>query len=157
MVPFNPVFGPNRCPVQDNLVFVLMPFDEGLTKVYNSVVKPAVESRNLVCRRADDIASNNAIMSDIWKSICEAKIIVADLSMRNPNVMYELGIAHTVGKETILIHQCPEGDAPRFPLDIAHFRIIDYENSVTGGISLRGLLDATLDAVLQKPSTSRIA
>ncbi len=120
MTPFNPIFGPNKFPIQEGLVFVLMPFETGLTEIYTTVVKPAVEAKNLICRRADDINSNNTIMSDIWKSICEARFIIADLSNRNPNVMYELGISHTVGKETILIHQ--DSDGAKLPFDISHFR-----------------------------------
>jgi hypothetical protein len=49
-------------------------------------------------------------MRNIWKSICEARLVVADLTGGNANVFYELGIAHTVGKETILI--AARGDAP---------------------------------------------
>jgi hypothetical protein len=154
MIPFNPTFGPNKYPVQEKLVFVLMPFEPGLTEIYTTVVKPAVEAKGLICRRADDINSNNAIMSDIWKSICEARFIIADLSTRNPNVMYELGVSHTVGKETILIHQ--DTDGSKFPFDISHFRIINYQNSVTGGLSLKGKLEATIDSVLQKLSTARL-
>lgn len=148
MIPFNPIFGQNTYPIQDNLVFVLMPFEPGLTAVYNNIVKPAVESKGLVARRADDITSNNAIMNDIWKSICEARFIIADLSGRNPNVMYELGIAHTVGKETILIHQT--GGDNKYPFDISHIRIIGYEDTAIGGAELRNKLNSTVDSVLQK-------
>lgn len=151
MLPFNPVFGPNRYIVQENMVFVIMPFSLNLTGIYNAIVKPTVEAKNLICRRGDDINSNNAIISDIWKSICEARFIIADLSTRNPNVMYELGIAHTVGKETILIHQ--NSDQERFPFDISHFRIIDYQDSATGGEVLRTKLSDTIDSVLQKISS----
>lgn len=155
MIPFNPVFGPNKYPVQENLVFVLMPFEAELTAIYLDVVKPTVEAKNLVCRRADDFDTNNVIMFDIWKSICEARFIIADLSTRNPNVMYELGIAHTIGKETILIHQ-DSGDS-KFPFDVSHFRIINYKNSVTGGSALRNRLEATINSVLQKLSSTKLA
>ena len=154
MLPFNPVWGPHKFLVQENLVFVLMPFKSSLTAIYAEVVTPTVESKNLICRRADDISSNNVIMSDIWKSICEARFIIADLSTRNPNVMYELGISHTVGEETILIHQ--KSGTDRFPFDISHFRIIDYQDTATGGAALRNKLEATIDSVLQKLSSAPI-
>ena len=154
MIPFNPVFGQNTFPIQENMVFVLMPFEDPLTAIYTNVVKPTVESRNLICRRADDLNTNNAIMSDIWKSICEARFIIADLSKRNANVMYELGIAHTVGKETILIHQNMGSD--RFPFDLAHFRIIDYQDNAVGGTELKNKLEGTIDNVLQKLIRARI-
>lgn len=155
MIPFNPVFGPNKFPVQENLVFVLMPFEESLTQIYNGIVKPTVEAKNLVCRRGDDINSNNVIIHDIWKSICESHFVIADLSTRNPNVMYELGIAHTVGKETILIHQ--SDGAPNFPFDISHIRIINYENTAIGGNKLKDTLSGVIDSVLNKLSSAPIS
>ena len=69
-----------------------MPFEDELTKIYMEIIKPAVQSMNLNIQRADDITSNNSIMLDFWKSICEAKFIVADTTDLNPNVMYELGM-----------------------------------------------------------------
>lgn len=148
MIPFNPVFGQNIYPVQESLVFILMPFTSDLTAIYNGIVKPVVESKGMISRRADDISSNNAVMQDIWRSICEARFIVADITGRNPNVMYELGIAHTIGKEVILIHQI--GDDSRFPFDIAHMRVITYENTATGGDALRQKVGATIESVMQK-------
>ncbi|RWD36102.1 MAG: hypothetical protein E5W59_02990 [Mesorhizobium sp.] len=144
----NPVFGPNIYPVQEKLVFVLMPFEADLTAIYESFVKPTVESKNLICRRADDLHTNNAIMQDIWKSICEARIVIADLTNLNPNVMYELGISHTVGKETILIHQ-NKGQV-HFPFDVTHFRILTYTDTATGGDELKRKLSSTIDSVLEK-------
>jgi hypothetical protein len=101
----------------------------------------------LVCKRADDIKSNRAIMQDIWKSICEARIIIADMSNLNPNVMYELGIAHTIGKETILLYQKTNQEL-RFPFDLSHIRRIEYENTMTGAKALESNLSLTLDNVL---------
>ena len=98
---------------------------------------------NLVCKRADDIKTNKAIIQDIFKAICEARIIIADVTRLNPNVMYELGIAHTLGKETDLIYQ--KKQEIKFPFDLAHIRRIEYENSATGG----KLLEQELRGVLQ--------
>lgn len=122
LVQVNPVFGPVSYTVDPKLAFVLMPFSEQLTEIYSSLVKPAIEQSgfDLVCRRADDIKSNRSIVQDIWKSICEARLIIADLSGLNPNVMYELGIAHTIGKDTVLIYQ--RGENVKFPFDLAHIR-----------------------------------
>ncbi len=151
MIPFNPVFGPNIYPINDNIVFVLMPFNDDLNQIYEGFIKPSIELKNLVARRADNIASNNVIIHDIWRSICESQFIIADLTGRNANVMYELGIAHTVGKETILIHQEKSSrNSVKFPFDIAHFWIINYKNTAPGGKKLRTSLDETIDAVLQK-------
>ncbi|MCX7371978.1 MAG: hypothetical protein NTW56_06020 [Alphaproteobacteria bacterium] len=143
-----PLFGPNKYPVQPNFVFVLMPFRDDLTQIYNHVVKPAVEQKNLVVRRADEMHTNNAIMADVWKSICEARIIIADLTGQNPNVMYELGICHTIGKEVIMINQ--NNEQSKFPFDVSHIKIINYDNSAIGGMHLKQRLEETIEHVLSK-------
>lgn len=147
------IFGPNHFPVQEKLVFVLMPFEQELTNIYHAFIKQTIESKNLVCRRADDIYSNDAIINDIWKSICEARFIVADISRLNPNVMYELGMAHAIGKETILIRQ---RDGSKHPFDVAHIRIIEYENTAVGGPELKRQLDGVVDRVLEKLKASSL-
>ena len=149
VIQVNPIFGPPSYRIDNRLAFVLMPFDDDLTEIYATFIKPTVESSqfNLVCKRADDIKSNRAIVQDIWKSICEARIIIADITGLNPNVMYELGIAHTLGKETILIYQQSEKEI-KFPFDLAHIRRIEYENSATGGKKLEKDLKETLVHIL---------
>jgi hypothetical protein len=148
VIQINPIFGPASFAVDPRLAFVLMPFTDDLTQIYNAFIKPTVEKPefNLVCRRADDIKSNKAIIQDIWKSICEARLIIADLSGLNPNVMYELGVAHTVGKETVLIYQ--RGADLKFPFDLAHIRWIEYNNDALGGKKLEHELSDTLRQVL---------
>ena len=149
VIQINPLFGPASYQVDERLAFVLMPFTDELTDIFTTFVKPTVElpNFNLVCKRADDIKSNRAIIQDIWKSICEARIVIADMTSLNPNVMYELGIAHTLGKETILIYQKSEEEI-RFPFDLSHIRRIEYENSATGGKKLERELKETLNHVL---------
>lgn len=150
LIQINPIFGPASYSTDDHLVFVLMPFEDELTKIYNSIIKPTVESMKLVCRRADDYKTNRAIMQDIWKAICEAKIIIADLTTLNPNVMYELGISHTVGKETIMIYQRSNGEL-EFPFDIVHIRRIEYDNTAIGGRTLENDLKETIKSILEYP------
>lgn len=149
VIQINPLLGPASYQVDERLAFVLMPFTDELTDIFTTFVKPTVElpNFNLVCKRADDIKSNRAIIQDIWKSICEARIVIADMTSLNPNVMYELGIAHTLGKETILIYQKSEEEI-RFPFDLSHIRRIEYENSATGGKKLERELKETLNHVL---------
>lgn len=153
VIQINPLFGPASYSVDPRLAFVLMPFTDELTEIYNTFVKPTIEDERfgLVCRRADDIKSNKAIIQDIWKSVCEARLIVADLSTLNPNVMYELGIAHTLGKETVLIYQC--GDDVKFPFDLTHIRRIEYNNDAVGGKRLVDELTQTIEAILEPTVT----
>lgn len=148
VVPINPIFGPASYAIDPRLTFVLMPFTDELTEIYQTFVRPVVESAefNLVCRRADDIKSNRAIIQDIWKSLCEARFVIADLTGFNANVLYELGIAHTLGKETILIYQ--RGADVKFPFDLTHIRRIEYENNAIGGRALETELRATMRTVI---------
>lgn len=148
LIQINPMFGPASYEIDPRLAFVLMPFTGELTEIYITLIKPTVENKEfgLVCKRADDIKSNKAIMQDIWKSICEARLIIADLTGLNPNVMYELGVAHTLGKETLIIYRKDENI--KFPFDIAHIRRIEYENTPVGGTKLVTELKATLQAIL---------
>ena len=154
LIQISPLFGPASYSVDERLAFVLMPFAEDLTRIYTSIIKPAVEATGLVCRRADDFKTNKAIIQDIWKAICESRVVIADLTNLNPNVMYELGIAHTVGKETILIYQRGGEKDLTFPFDLAHIRRIEYEDSATGGKKLESDLSNTLNSILKPTAVS---
>jgi hypothetical protein len=111
-----------------------MPFENRLTKIYESIVLPAVKSKKLRCERADDFTTNNAVLKDIIEGICRARFLIADVTKYNPNVMYELGIAHAIGKEVIMIYNRRSvGSKSRFPFDISHIRTIKYENTAPGG------------------------
>lgn len=148
-IQINPIFGPAQYKVDGRLAFVLMPFTDPLTKIYQTLIKPTIENPRfgLVCKRADDIKSNRAIIQDIWKSICEARVIIADMTDLNPNVMYELGVAHTLGKETILLYQRAATEI-KFPFDLSHIRRIEYDNTVPGARALEQELSLTLGNVL---------
>jgi hypothetical protein len=135
--------------VRDNSVFVLMPFNGKMNAIYDTKLKPCFENElHLSIHRADELKNVNVVMQDIWKSICEARIVLADLTGLNPNVMYELGIAHTIGKDTIIVHQNKVGEAVSFPFDLAHIRRIEYENTMAGGEKLIWTLKETVGAIL---------
>ena len=148
LIQINPIFGPASYEIDLQLAFVLMPFTDELTEIYTTLIKPTAENSDfsLICKRADDIKSNRVIMQDIWKSICEARLIIADLTGLNPNVMYELGVAHTLGKETLIIYRKDENH--KFPFDLAHIRRIEYENTPVGGTKLVSELTSTIRAIV---------
>jgi hypothetical protein len=77
----------------------------------------------LSIRRADDLFTAHSLMSDVWEGICGARALIADCTGRNPNVFYEIGLAHVVGKPLVLITQKSED----VPFDIAQFRYIQYD------------------------------
>jgi len=121
------VFRKNYETIKD-LIFVLMPFNEKLTQMYNDYIKKPLEGEGFKVVRADDFFRPIPIMDDIWRSICEAEIIIADLTDRNPNVFYEVGLAHVLGKYTILITQ----DLDDIPFDLKSIRSILYNYEPQG-------------------------
>jgi hypothetical protein len=124
---------------EDALVSVMMPFDTSFQGVYNSI-QLATRDAGLRCRRADEIWENPAIIQDIVNLIDRAKVVVCDCTGRNPNVFYEIGIAHTLGREVILLTQS-EHDVP---FDLRHLRYIRYLNNGEGLQNLQTQLTARL-------------
>lgn len=137
------IFKNTDIPVKENYCFVLMPFCEDLREIYEECITVAVKKCGMVCERADDIFHNTSIMEVIWTKICSAEIIIADLTGKNPNVFYEVGIAHTLGKEVILITQNDED----VPFDLRHIRYIKYGVTKRGQIALVKELEMTIKSI----------
>jgi hypothetical protein len=91
------VFAIPEMDVQEKLVAVMMPFSAEYDNVYEAI-KESCSVNGLLCYRADDIWANSAIMQDIFELIFASRIVVVDYTGRNSNVLYETGIAHTLGK-----------------------------------------------------------
>jgi hypothetical protein len=120
-----PVFGrPStiKDPTAVDRAFMLMPFESTLTRVYNDIIRPTVEGCGVTLTRADDFFRVGEVMKDVWIRLNEADFIIADVTGRNPNVFYELGICHTLGKPVIILTQ----DIEDVPFDIRHLRVIVY-------------------------------
>jgi len=128
--PINPFWGEIGSELETDLCFVLMPFSpENLTEIYLRYIKTPIQSNtNLKCMRADDIYQPSEIMKDIWVYLNKASIIIADLTYKNANVFYELGMAHVLGKKVILIAQSIED----IPFDLRGVRTIIYDNNLKG-------------------------
>lgn len=109
-------------------VFVIMPFLEQLSPVYEDHIKAVCNKIGYSCLRADLITNASVIMNDIWSLIYNSDIIICDCTGKNPNVFYELGIAHAIGKNVICITQNPED----IPFDIRQIRYIKYEYTPRG-------------------------
>jgi hypothetical protein len=156
----NPIFrGAQRQPtIETDLCSVIMPFGKkeidgseiDFDSVYNGFVKPAFENAGFRVLRSDtDIfRQGEYIIQEIWRLINRSRLIVADLTGRNPNVFYELGISHTVGRDVIILAQ-NEKDVP---FDIQGLQHIKYSIDENGKQKLRGDLDNLLKDV--KPRTS---
>jgi len=121
----NPFFGrPKELKTQ----FVLMPFDPAMKPLYEDHIRNAASKLKLRAARADDFFTSKSIMMDIWSAISGSRILIADCTGRNPNVFYEIGLAHTIGKPVILL----TSDADDVPFDLRHFRFIKYEFTPRG-------------------------
>jgi hypothetical protein len=125
--------------IEPELVSAMMPFDASFAEVYDTL-KLASEDAGLRCRRADDIWENPAVIQDVVSLIDRSKVVICDCTGRNPNVFYEIGIAHTLGREVILITQA-ESD---IPFDLRHLRFVKYLNNSEGRGELRNRLSKRL-------------
>ena len=117
-----PIFGRPRQPEEKINVFVLMPFKAKMEKVYTNHIKKMGAELGLTIRRADEIFSPRPFMEKVWEGICAAQLVLADCTEKNPNVFYEIGMAHTVGKKVVLITRSEKD----IPSDIKHFDYIPY-------------------------------
>ncbi|MNG19951.1 hypothetical protein D3C84_1041660 [compost metagenome] len=94
----------------------------------------------MTARRADSIWEHHEIIQDIVALIDRSAVIVCDCTGRNANVFYEIGIAHALGKEVILITQ----SADDIPFDLAHLRNIRYLNNGEGIERLKADLNSRI-------------
>jgi len=123
--------------------FVLMPFREELRPVYDDHIVRVCEALGMTVTRADQIYSTRPIIDDILEAVASAKVIIADLTQRNPNVFYEVGVCHTLGKTVVLITQ-----EDVVPFDLRHIRHIKYDFTPRGMKVFEESLKLTLQTVL---------
>jgi hypothetical protein len=104
--------------------FVMQPFAAPYGDYYEKIFKPAIEKTGLKAVRADaEIFATGKIIDQIWNGINSAKVLVAELTTRNANVFYELGLAHALNKPVVLVSS-NENDVP---FDLHHIRVIYYD------------------------------
>ena len=130
---------PRRTPrvlhgVEENpsIVFVLMPFGEELEPIYGPI-REAAKRVGLHAMRADEMVAPGQIIAQVSEAIGRAGLIVADITGQNANVLFEIGMASSLDKRILIISQ----DMERIPFDLAHQRVIFYENTIRGGAQLR--------------------
>jgi hypothetical protein len=100
-----------------------MPFGGYFDEYYNSIYKPIIQNNGLTSIRADNLYTTRLIIDDIVEEIQKSYIVLADVTGKNPNVNYELGIAHALGKPVILITQ----NLADLPFDYQNVRAILYD------------------------------
>ncbi|NYT02044.1 MAG: hypothetical protein GKC10_04725 [Methanosarcinales archaeon] len=138
-----PIFGPAPFAADDNLLVVLTsPGPQG-TAVFMQVESAAI-SRKLAVRHVSGLKTNIAVRQ-AWQSIGMARLVVADLSSQDPDVSYALGLAHSVGKESILLY--PEDGEP--PVELPGTRAIAFKNDEPGLAKLSQDVAMAMESVLQ--------
>ncbi len=108
-----------------NTCFVLMPFDSEMDNIYSCLIKPAIQKAGLASLRADSLLRPGSIIEQIRTSIRQSRFLIADVTSKNANVMYEIGLAQAMGKPIIFISQ----DLNDIPFDIRHLRVIIYDTN----------------------------
>ena len=107
--------------VEPDLVFVLTPFHPDHEKTFDEIAS-VVRNTGLRCLRGDEDYIQGDILSHILSLIAKARIIIANIDGRNPNVFYELGIAHAMDKTTIVVSRGIE----QLPFDMRTRKLIVY-------------------------------
>ena len=121
-------------------ILVLMPFAEGMKPVYEDHMKAVAAKLGMSIARADDFFTSERIMDEVWTALINTKILVADCTGRNPNVFYEIGLAHAIGKPTVLITQ----NGNDVPFDLRHRRYIEYAYTPRGMKAFEETLERTI-------------
>jgi hypothetical protein len=104
----------------------MQPFAAPLGTYFELIYRPAIEKAGLRAVRADaDIFATGKIMDQVWSGINAARVLVAELTSKNPNVYYELGLAHAMKKPVVLV-SAREDDVP---FDLQHIRVIYYDTT----------------------------
>ncbi|MBO6660613.1 MAG: hypothetical protein JJ909_00275 [Roseivirga sp.] len=133
----------------ENNCFVVMPFNSLYQTQYEKIIKPSLEELNIKCIRGDEIYSKQRIVDDIWKSIRNCRFVLAELSGKNPNVMYEVGLAHAIGKPVIIITR----NSDDVPFDLKALRYLFYDtNDPFWGENLKTGIQNLVQKVIEAPN-----
>src|SRR5260370_389127 len=107
-------------------VFVVMPFDPKFNDIYKFGINGAAEDVGAYAERLDEQIFGEGMLERIFNQISQADVIVADMTGRNPNVFYEVGYAHALGKTVILLTQ----DSKDIPFDLKHHQHTVYKKQI---------------------------
>lgn len=125
--------------IDDNLIFVLTPFNEKYTSQY-STISNLVTSLGFKCNKGDDSNLSSNILAHITEQIAKSRLVIANISGRNPNVFYELGLAHALGKPVIIVSE----SLSDIPFDINSSRILAFDDEADLEAKLRNWFVHTL-------------
>ena len=125
--------------VDPTMLSVMMPFDGRFNGTYLAI-RNVCARLNITCRRADDIWDNSILIQDVFDLIFTSRVVITDFTDRNPNVFYETGLAHTLGKLVIPITQ----SVADIPFDLRHHRALTYLPNQEGLLKLEADLEKKL-------------
>jgi hypothetical protein len=135
----------------DRTCFVVMPFGGIWDQYYSQIYEPAIAAAGLAAVRADDVFRAGSVLQDIVDLLLQSAVVLADISEGNRNVHYELGLAHALGKPTILV--APKG-LPLF-FDVGQERMLSYEkDDPFWGTQLGTTITQALVETLRSPETA---
>ena len=123
--------------------FVVMQFAEPYDTFYKEVIQNQAEAAGFEVTRIDEKAGPGVIFQDIQREIEQAEIVIAEITPANPNVFYELGYAHALGKPTILLARRES----ELPFDIRSFRVVFYNDTIGGKVEVERNLRRHLEAI----------
>lgn len=128
--------------------FVMMPFKSPFDIYYKTLYIPAIKNAKLKPIRADDLFRPSAIVSDLWQMIQDAEVILAELTTKNANVFYELGLSHAIGKPVILVSETMDD----VPFDLQQLRVITYDkDDPDWGDNLKANITYSINETLESP------
>jgi hypothetical protein len=104
--------------------FVVMPFDDGHDRLYDEVLRPALAANKWDAVRGDEVFQAADVVDVIWEEIHRAQAVIALVVGRNPNVFYEVGYAHALGRPTIILTSAVED----VPFDLRGQRVIVFSD-----------------------------
>ena len=130
--------------------FVLMPHTDEFRCIFEQAIKPAMEENGIDAIKAEDIYKPGSILGQVWQSILSAEVIVADMSDKNPNVIYELGLCYGLKRCPILLVR----DEEELPFNLRNLRYINYTNTIKGSAKLKSDLTKSIAQFLSAVRSS---
>jgi hypothetical protein len=136
-------------------LFVIMPFsstatctEEQWTEIYENVFKPAIVECGYSCERAK--CKTGSLIKSIIEKLRNARIVLADITDRNPNVFYELGVRHSLSKRTIIVAQANQ----QAPSDLLGYWFIKYGTTPGRVTQFREEIRRLLNEIEENPDKS---
>lgn len=127
----------------------MMPFGPQFDRYYRNIFVPAIGHSGLSPVRGDSIFGPSAIVKDVWHLLKQSTVALADLTGRNPNVFYELGLAHAIGKAVILVTSNRED----VPFDLQGLRVIVYDkDDENWGFTLQSAIERSIVEIVRDPT-----